>query len=133
MTKLQSAGVSLQRTSWLVRLNTQLKVSFSACWPLHKSFIGKAYLCRVPMVDFCFETAAIRFFNDVAAVAEAEGHHPDLHLTGYRNVEVVLSTHVIGGLSMFDFVVASKLDAIDVDYSPKWLRDWQSAHPSGNE
>ena len=30
--------------------------------------------------------AAIDFFNKVAALAESEGHHPDLHLEGYRNV-----------------------------------------------
>jgi 4a-hydroxytetrahydrobiopterin dehydratase len=28
--------------------------------------------------------AALRFFNKVGEVAEAEGHHPDLHLTNYR-------------------------------------------------
>jgi hypothetical protein len=35
-------------------------------------------------------------------------------------VEVVLSTHAIGGLSMADFVLACKLDRLPVDYSPKW-------------
>ncbi len=30
--------------------------------------------------------AAIQFFNKVAEVAEAEGHHPDLHLTNFREV-----------------------------------------------
>ena len=34
--------------------------------------------------------AAIDFFNQVAALAEAEGHHPDLHLEGYRNVTISL-------------------------------------------
>ena len=29
---------------------------------------------------------------------------------------------LLGGLSMFDFVLAVKLDVIDVDYSPKWIR-----------
>jgi hypothetical protein len=32
--------------------------------------------------------AAVNFFNKVMEVAEAEGHHPDLHLTSFRNVEV---------------------------------------------
>src|SRR4051812_11446036 len=32
--------------------------------------------------------AAVEFFREVAALAEAEGHHPDLHLVGYRNVAV---------------------------------------------
>ena len=35
-------------------------------------------------------------FSRVAALAEAEGHHPDLHLTGYNNVAIELSTHSVG-------------------------------------
>tara|TARA_B100000768_G_scaffold155345_1_gene152362 strand:+ start:417 stop:518 length:102 start_codon:yes stop_codon:yes gene_type:complete len=31
------------------------------------------------------------FFNAVGAIAEEEGHHPDLHLTGWRNLRVDLS------------------------------------------
>eukprot|EP00884_Botryococcus_braunii_P010205 jgi/Botrbrau1/19186/Bobra.0077s0092.1 len=66
-------------------------------------------------------SAALDFFNKVKDIAEAEGHHPDLHLTGYRNVQVVVSTHAIGGLSLPDFILAAKLDTIPVVYSPKWL------------
>src|SRR5262245_39946756 len=43
------------------------------------------------------------FFNRVGALAEAEGHHPDLHLAGYRNVTIEIWTHAIGGLSENDF------------------------------
>lgn len=66
--------------------------------------------------------AAIKFFDLVAEVAESEGHHPDLHLTDYREVKVVLSTHAIGGLSQFDAILAAKIDALPVSYSPKWLQ-----------
>jgi 4a-hydroxytetrahydrobiopterin dehydratase len=55
---------------------------------------------------------AIAFINRVGEIAEDEQHHPDLHLTGYRNVKVVLTTHAIGGLSDNDFIVAAKLDAM---------------------
>ena len=34
--------------------------------------------------------AAVRFFDKVAEVAEEQGHHPDLHLTDYREVKVGL-------------------------------------------
>jgi pterin-4a-carbinolamine dehydratase len=54
--------------------------------------------------------AAMSFLNAVSAIAEEEGHHPDLHLTGWRNVRVELSTHAIGGLSMPDMVLAAKID-----------------------
>jgi pterin-4a-carbinolamine dehydratase len=40
--------------------------------------------------------AALDMFSRVAALAEAEGHHPDLHLTGYNNVAIELSTHSVG-------------------------------------
>jgi len=32
-----------------------------------------------------------------ADIAEGEGHHPDFHLTSYRNVRVVVYTHAILG------------------------------------
>lgn len=58
--------------------------------------------------------AAIQFFNKVADVAEAEGHHPDLHLAGYRNVAIEIWTHAIGGLSENDFILAAKIDTIPI-------------------
>jgi len=67
--------------------------------------------------------SAVDFVNQLSIVAEEEGHHPDVHLTNWRDVEVVASTHAIGGLSLHDFVLAAKLDTIDVTYSPKWLRE----------
>lgn len=59
--------------------------------------------------------AAMRFFERVAEVAESEGHHPDLHLVGYRNVAVELWTHAIGGLSENDFITAAKIDELPID------------------
>ncbi len=58
--------------------------------------------------------AAMDFFNAVAAVAEEDGHHPDLHVEGYRNVSIELWTHAIGGLSENDFILAAKIDEIPV-------------------
>jgi len=58
--------------------------------------------------------AGIDFFNRVAQVAEDEGHHPDLHLEGYRNVAIELYTHAIGGLSENDFILAAKIDQLPV-------------------
>lgn len=52
------------------------------------------------------------FFNRVAAVAEADGHHPDLHIEGYRHVAIELWTHAIGGLSENDFILAAKIDQL---------------------
>lgn len=58
--------------------------------------------------------AGIDFFNKVADLAETEGHHPDLHLEGYRNVWIELMTHAIGGLSENDFILAAKIDRLPV-------------------
>jgi 4a-hydroxytetrahydrobiopterin dehydratase len=57
----------------------------------------------------------VRFFNKVAELAEDEGHHPDLHLSGYRNVAIEIWTHAIGGLSENDFILAAKIDRIPVE------------------
>ena len=59
--------------------------------------------------------AGMEFFNRCAEVAEADGHHPDLHLEGYRNVSIELWTHAIGGLSENDFILAAKIDALPVE------------------
>jgi 4a-hydroxytetrahydrobiopterin dehydratase len=58
---------------------------------------------------------AMDFFNRVAQLAEEEDHHPDLHLTGYRNVAIELSTHAIGGLSENDFILAAKINKLPVE------------------
>lgn len=53
---------------------------------------------------------AIAFINRIGAVAEEEGHHPDIHLTHFKQVTVELSTHAIDGLSNNDFILAAKID-----------------------
>lgn len=59
--------------------------------------------------------AALDFFNRIASVAEADGHHPDLHLEGYRKVAIELWTHAIGGLSENDFILAAKIDRLPIE------------------
>jgi 4a-hydroxytetrahydrobiopterin dehydratase len=58
--------------------------------------------------------AGVNFFNDVARLAEEEGHHPDLHLEGYRIVAIEIWTHAIGGLSENDFILAAKIDKLPI-------------------
>lgn len=60
---------------------------------------------------------ALRMLQRVGELAETEQHHPDLHLTGYRKVKIVLTTHAIGGLSENDFIMAAKIDAMVDDAS----------------
>jgi len=59
--------------------------------------------------------AGLSFLDEIGRIAEAEGHHPDLHLTGYKNVAVDLSTHAADGLTENDFILAAKIDAVRVE------------------
>lgn len=54
---------------------------------------------------------AMRFVNIVAELAEQEGHHPDIKIN-YNRVKIELTTHAIGGLSVNDFILASKVELI---------------------
>ncbi len=54
---------------------------------------------------------AMDFVNEVAAVAQAADHHPDICIN-YNKVKLNLSTHSIGGLSRNDFIIAAKIDRI---------------------
>ena len=64
---------------------------------------------RFVLADF---RKALAFTNRVGMLAEEEGHHPDIHITGYKHVELALTTHAVGGLSVNDFVLARKIDAL---------------------
>ncbi len=55
---------------------------------------------------------AVGLMQRIAPIAEAEDHHPDLHLTSYKKLTIELSTHSIGGLSENDFILAAKLDPL---------------------
>jgi 4a-hydroxytetrahydrobiopterin dehydratase len=57
---------------------------------------------------------ALDFFNRVGQIAEQEDHHPDLHLTGYRQVAIEIWTHAVGGLTQNDFILAAKIDTLPV-------------------
>lgn len=52
---------------------------------------------------------ALAFVNRVGAIAEAEGHHPDLYLA-WGKCKVELWTHKINGLTESDFFMAAKAD-----------------------
>lgn len=91
------------------RTQAQAQVKKTPGWELDKtakgisrSFVTKNFL------------AAVDFINKVAKVAEAEDHHPDIHLTGYRNLKIELSTHAIGGLSENDFILAAKINKLPI-------------------
>lgn len=58
---------------------------------------------------------AIDFINKVGEIAENDDHHPDIHLTGYRNLRIDLSTHALGGLTENDLILAAKINEVPVE------------------
>jgi 4a-hydroxytetrahydrobiopterin dehydratase len=74
---------------WKVKMNRRLEKSF-----------------KFP--DF---QTALDFTNRVGAIAEEQGHHPDIFLT-YGKVRLQISTHSAGGLTENDFILAAKVSEL---------------------
>ncbi len=55
---------------------------------------------------------ALAFTNKVGELAEKEQHHPDISI-GFGYCLVMVHTHAIKGLSINDFILASKIDKIN--------------------
>jgi 4a-hydroxytetrahydrobiopterin dehydratase len=55
--------------------------------------------------------STLAFVNQVAAMAEAEDHHPDIHF-GWGRARVSWSTHSASGLTLRDFICAAKVDQV---------------------
>jgi 4a-hydroxytetrahydrobiopterin dehydratase len=54
---------------------------------------------------------ALEFVNRVGALAEEQGHHPDI-LLAWGKVQVTLWTHKVDGLTESDFIMAAKIDRV---------------------
>lgn len=69
--------------------------------------------------EFSFKNflKAMAFVDRVADVAESEDHHPDIYIH-YNKVRIELWTHAIDGLSENDFIVASKIEAMQRIFIP---------------
>jgi 4a-hydroxytetrahydrobiopterin dehydratase len=70
---------------------------------------GSEIVRELKFADFA---AAIAFVNEVAELAEAANHHPDILVHGWNMVELTLSTHSEGGLTVADFRLAAQIDGI---------------------
>jgi 4a-hydroxytetrahydrobiopterin dehydratase len=57
---------------------------------------------------------ALELTDDIGAIAEDQGHHPEIWLT-WGKVEVTLWTHSAEGLTESDFILAAKIDEIELD------------------
>ena len=62
-------------------------------------------------VRFSDFVSALEFVKAIGAVAEEQGHHPDI-LLRWGNVTITIWTHKVDGLTESDFILAAKIDEI---------------------
>ena len=75
----------------------------------HWSVVNEHHLVRTYRYpDF---KSALAFVNGVGAIAEEQGHHPDIMLA-WGKVEITIWTHVVDGLTEADFILAAKIDRL---------------------
>jgi 4a-hydroxytetrahydrobiopterin dehydratase len=77
-------------------------------WRVEAAADHEQLVKRFRFADF---VSAVDFVNRITPVAESEGHHPDL-VVGWGRVRVQLWTHVAGGLTENDFILAAKIDRV---------------------
>lgn len=92
-----------------IRLISELK----ATWELDDA--STKIRCEFVMESF---PDAISFVAAIGAIAEEEGHHPDIHIF-YTTVIIELWTHAIRGLSENDFILAAKIEQVFAQRSYK--------------
>lgn len=66
--------------------------------------------------EFIFENfkEAIEFVNKVAEIAQKQWHHPDISIYGFNKTLIEFTTHEIGGLHKNDFIMAAKVNQIEI-------------------
>jgi 4a-hydroxytetrahydrobiopterin dehydratase len=66
--------------------------------------------------DFELENfaSAMGFVNQVAEMAEAANHHPDMLVHGWNKVRITLTTHSAGGITQADHDMARGIDGLGV-------------------
>ena len=106
MTQVLVGSLQVER-SWIVQssldaLSAKLLTQLIAV--IEEHHIEKSY-------DFSDFVSALEFVKAVGAVAEEQGHHPDI-LLRWGKVTVTIWTHKIDGLTESDFILAAKLDEI---------------------
>lgn len=67
---------------------------------------GEAIARTVKLDDF---KEAMSYVNEVAQLAEAAGHHPDIAIS-WNKVTLTLTTHSAGGLTDNDFALARRIN-----------------------
>lgn len=77
-------------------------------WELGEEASHKQIVKKFEFKDF---VEAMKFVDQVADIAENEGHHPNIDVR-YNKVRLTNYTHAIGGLHENDFILAAKIDSL---------------------
>jgi 4a-hydroxytetrahydrobiopterin dehydratase len=72
---------------------------------------GDSIVREFTLADFA---SAMAFVNQVAEMAEAVNHYPDILVHGWNRVRLTLSTHAEGGLTQSDLDLARGIDGLGV-------------------
>jgi 4a-hydroxytetrahydrobiopterin dehydratase len=80
-----------------------------------KTQVAKWKVVRTHHLERQFEFSdfktALKFVDKVGALAEEQGHHPDICLA-WGKVSITIWTHKIDGLTESDFILAAKIDRL---------------------
>jgi len=80
-------------------------------WKVYKNEKKAFYLSK----NYKFKNflQSLKFVKKISIIAEKESHHPDINF-GWGYARIVIFTHAINGLSESDFILASKIDKINL-------------------
>lgn len=108
---------------WEVLPDDRVSEMAASSFPLWTVQRDEALSCNKLVRKFVCKNfvAAMDFLQKTGEAAEVQGHHPDLHLTNFNNVEVVVYSHSLRGVTENDFILCGNIDAIKVTYSKKFL------------
>ncbi|MEQ1935446.1 MAG: 4a-hydroxytetrahydrobiopterin dehydratase [Fimbriimonadaceae bacterium] len=73
-------------------------------WEVIEGQISKTY-------EFASYASGVMFASAVGHLADHMDHHPDMTVT-YQKVRIALNTHDVGGISLIDFELARRIEAI---------------------
>lgn len=107
--KCQACNEATEKLTHKQCLDLSKDISNWTLW-CENSYIDNSYIDR----HFKFKNfaEAMEFVNEVAELAEAEGHHPDIQIYEWKKVRLILTTHAIRSLSINDFILAAKIDLL---------------------
>ena len=92
-----------------------VKTNYLAGWELlrnEKDEKGNVYYKLSKKVEASDFLSALDYLNKIGVIAEKRNHHPDLHLTGFKNIQIIIFTHSLSGLTQNDFNLAKAFDEV---------------------